>query len=179
MINSCCNHFKSRYGVVSLILCMTYLGQNVRYISLPFTKSKGVLWALLSVCVFVNRRTNCPILMKYGQIVYNHNKVKVQRWAMSVNFQDHSHLKKSLEIMNTISRLFFSIYMMSKLHSWCKTRQFKRNQSPVAMITKMYVNIQWLLAYHYCHPPCTLGLSNIGLGLYLDGWPLWYVYFCW
>ena len=31
-----------------------------------------------------------------------------------------------------------------------------------------YTN-QWLLAYHYCHPPRTLGLSNIHLGLYLDG----------
>ena len=28
---------------------------------------------------------------------------------------------------------------------------------------------QWLLAYHCCHPPSTLRLSNIGLGLYLDG----------
>ena len=38
---------------------------------------------------------------------------------------------------------------------------------------------QWLLAYHCCHPPIALKLSNIGLGLYLDGWPLWYVNFCW
>ena len=30
---------------------------------------------------------------------------------------------------------------------------------------------QWLLAYHYGQPPSTLGLSNISLGLYLDGWP--------
>ena len=30
-------------------------------------------------------------------------------------------------------------------------------------------NCQWLLAYHYCHPPSTLGLSNIGLGLYWMG----------
>ena len=28
---------------------------------------------------------------------------------------------------------------------------------------------QWLLAYHYGQPPSTLGLSNIGLGLNLDG----------
>ena len=28
---------------------------------------------------------------------------------------------------------------------------------------------QWLLAYYYRQPPSTLGLSNIGLGLYLDG----------
>ena len=38
---------------------------------------------------------------------------------------------------------------------------------------------QWLLAYHYSHPLSALRLSNFDLGLYLDGWPLWYVNFCW
>ena len=37
---------------------------------------------------------------------------------------------------------------------------------------------QQLLAYHCCHPPSALRLSNIVLGLYLDGSPLWYVNFC-
>ena len=30
-------------------------------------------------------------------------------------------------------------------------------------------NVQWLLAYHYGQPPSTLWVSNIGLGLYLEG----------
>ena len=30
---------------------------------------------------------------------------------------------------------------------------------------------QRLLAYYYGQPPSTMGLSNISLGLYLDGWP--------
>ena len=28
------------------------------------------------------------------------------------------------------------------------------------------------MAYYYSQPPSTLGISNIGLGLYLDGWLL-------
>ena len=46
---------------------------------------------------------------------------------------------------------------------------------------KQYIggHSQWLLANHYGQPPSTLRLSNIGLGLYLDGWPSWYVNFCW
>ena len=35
--------------------------------------------------------------------------------------------------------------------------------------TTNYNILQWLLAYHYGQPPSKLGLSNIGLGLYLDG----------
>ena len=30
-------------------------------------------------------------------------------------------------------------------------------------------NGQWLMAYHNSQPPSALGLSNINLGLYLDG----------
>ena len=45
--------------------------------------------------------------------------------------------------------------------------------------THWLTHCQWLLAYHCCHPPSALRLSNICLGLYLDGWPLWYVNFCW
>ena len=43
--------------------------------------------------------------------------------------------------------------------------------------SKLYTMIiiwyfQWLLAYYYSQTHSALGLSNIGLGLYLDGWPL-------
>ena len=38
---------------------------------------------------------------------------------------------------------------------------------------------QWLLAYYYSQSSSALGLSNNDPGQYLDGWPLWFVNFCW
>ena len=40
--------------------------------------------------------------------------------------------------------------------------------SEARLLVRMYVGY-WLLAYHYSQPPSALGLSNIGLGSYLDG----------
>ena len=72
-------------------------------------KCEGVLWSLLSVCVCVcvchfvckhnNSRTNQSILMKFGQIVYNHNrKVKFEDGLCPLIFKVTA-IKKPLEMM--------------------------------------------------------------------------------
>ena len=57
----------------------------------------------VSVCHFVrkhdSRRTNHPILMKFGQIVYNHNrKVKLEDGLCPLIFKATA-VKKPLEMM--------------------------------------------------------------------------------
>ena len=53
-------------------------------------------------------------------------------------------------------------------------RRERWEREGISLVILMLNNLfyyQWLLAYYYSQPPSTLGLSNIGLGLYLDGWP--------
>ena len=70
-------------------------------------KCEGVLWSLLSVCLCVchfvckhnNSRMNHPILMKFGQIVYNHNrKVKFEDGLCPLIVKATA-VKKPLEMM--------------------------------------------------------------------------------
>ena len=97
----------------------------------------------LSVCHFVrkhdNSRTNHPILIKFGQIVYNHNrKVKFENGLCPLIFKATAVKKTVRNEENQPLQVIFNI-LMSKLHSRCKTEQSKRYQSPVAMVTKMSV----------------------------------------
>ena len=97
----------------------------------------------LCVCHFVckhdNSRTNHPILIKFGQIVYTHNrKVKFEDGLCPLIFKATA-VKKPLE-MRKISHYKSDFQHIDiKLASRCKTEQSKRYQSPVAMVTKMSV----------------------------------------
>ena len=103
--------YKVKVTVTKKLKNTKKIRQKFKYAYLPLhIKCEGVLWSLLSVCLSVclcvchfvckhnNSRTNHPILMKFGQIVYNHNrKVKFEDGLCPLIFKATA-VKKPLEM---------------------------------------------------------------------------------
>ena len=79
-------------------------------------------------------------------------QIKGQIIVAVTNLRDNNSFVQSIEGKKERNVIFYKALKLHYIH-----------------VKGFLISGQWLLAYCYSQPPCTLGLSNKGLRLYLDG----------